>query len=152
MTSLGNAGSASPAPAAFALSARFSGGLLQLFENTKCVPLLQAKQGTHVVLVIEGRQQTKGMSAFVSWWLIRTICGGLRPVSPFLVRAECCCLFAQWISVHNVNVTTIQATVSNTDTTQIQMPKAASSSMLLVKAVWLLREESFPGESHSAII
>lgn len=93
LTSLDKVGNASPAPAAAALCARLSGGLLQLFGYTKCVPLLQAKQGTHVVQVMEDRQQTKGMSAFVSWWFIRSICGGSRPVSLFLIRAKWYCLF-----------------------------------------------------------
>lgn len=93
LMSLDNASNSSPAPAAAALSARLSGDLLQLFGYTECVLLLQAKQGTHVVPVMEGRQRTNGMSAFVSRWLIRSICGGLRLASLFLIRAKWYCLF-----------------------------------------------------------
>lgn len=128
-------------PAAAALSACLSGGLLQLFGNTKCVPLLQAKQRTHEVQVMEGRQQIKGMSAFVSWWLIRSICGGLW------LRVECYCI------LHTMDhyITTILAPVTNTDSAQIQMSKTKRSSALLVKAVWLTGRNCFQWR-HGAII
>lgn len=147
LTSLNNVGNASSAPAAAALSACLSGGLLQLFGNTKCVPHLQAKQRTHEVQVMEGRQQIKGMSAFVSWWLIRSICGGQWPASLFLVRAECYCI------LHTMDhyITTIPAPVTNTDSAQIQMWKTKSSSVLLVKAVWLTGRNCFQWR-HDAII
>lgn len=141
LTSLNNVDNASSAPAAAALSSCLSGGLLQLFGNTKCVPLLQAKQRTHEVQVMEGRQQIKGMSAFVSWWLIRSICGGLW------LRAECYCI------LHTMDhyITTILAPVTNTDSAQIQMSKTKSSSALLVKAVWLTGGNCFQWR-HGTII
>lgn len=58
LTSLDNVGNASPAPAAAALSARLSGGLLQLSGYTKCVcpPTPPPVQTRHTCGPSHGRQ------------------------------------------------------------------------------------------------
>jgi len=105
------------------LLTRLSGGRLQLFGYTKCVPLLQAKQECTVKVMCHVRQAADRGHACI---LVATIisCGDLWLMSFFLIRP-------------------MLTTAANTGLTACLMPKTAISSLLLLKTVWLLWEEFF---------
>lgn len=72
----------------------------------------------------------------------------------FLLELSGIAFFARRISIYIEDVTTALARATKTDAklTACRVPKTSIGSMLLVNAIWLLWEESYPGEGHGAII